>query len=129
MTGEDTAVDWAAAQGARVRDDPAGRIALLSRTYRGPLGSAPRHLPFRRAAMSFMRWQAERGVLRPVDGHRPGSPWWRGVNDRLLLDGCGAMARSGGVFGRLSSPTIEPWMSFIAAPTGRSWYRAHNASI
>jgi hypothetical protein len=80
--------------------------------------------------MSFMRWQAERGVLRPLEGNRPGSPWWRAVNDRLLLDGCEAMARSGGrLVGERSSPTIELWMSFIAAPTGRSWYRAHNASI
>lgn len=129
MTHEDTAVAWAAAQVARVRDDPAGRMALLGRTYRGPLGRAPRHLPFRRAAMSFMRWQAERGVLRPLDRTRPGSPWWRAVNDRLLLDGCEAMARSGGLLGERSSPTIDFWMSFIAVPTGRTWYRAHNASI
>jgi hypothetical protein len=129
MTREDTSVDWAAAQVARVRDDPAGRMALLSRTYRGPLGRAPRHLPFRRAAMSFMGWQAERGVLRPLDGDPAGSPWWQAVNDRLLLDGCEAMARSGGLLGERSSATIELWMSFIALPTARSWYRAHNASI
>jgi hypothetical protein len=129
MTREDTAVDWAAEQVARVRDDPAGRMALLARTYRGPLGQAPRHLPFRRAALSFMRWQTERGVLRPLDGKPPGSRWWRAVNDRLLLDGCEAMVRSGGRSGECSSPTIELWMSFIAGPTGRSWYRAHNASI
>jgi hypothetical protein len=129
MIREDTAVDWATAQVARVRDDPAGRMALLSRTYRGPLGRAPRHLPFRRAAMSFMRWQAERGVLRPLDGNPRGSPWWQAVNDRLLFDGCEAMARSGGLMGERSSATIELWMSFIALPTARSWYRAHNASI
>jgi hypothetical protein len=104
-------------------------MALLSRTYRGPLGRARRHLPFRRAAMSFMRWQAERGVLRPLDGDPPGSPWWQAVNDRLLFDGCEAMARSGGLLGERSSPTIGLWMSFIAVPTARSWYRAHNASI
>jgi hypothetical protein len=122
-------VGWAAAQVAHVRDDPPARMALLARTYRGPLGRAPRHLPFRRAALSFMRWQAERGVLRPLDGDPPGSPWWRAVNDRLLLDGCEAMARSGGLMGERSSATIELWMSFIAAPSARSWYRAHNASI
>jgi hypothetical protein len=126
---EETAAGWAAAQVAHVRDDPAGRQSLLARTYRGPLGRAPRHLPFGRAAMSFMHWQAERGVLRPPDGDPPGSPWWRAVNDRLLFDGCEAMARSGGLLGECSSPTIALWMSFIDAPTGRSWYRAHNASI
>jgi hypothetical protein len=129
MTSETPAAEWAAAQVERVREDPAGRLALTSRAYQGPFGKAPRHLPFRRAALSFMRWQAERGVLRPLDENRPGSPWWRAVNDRLLLDGCEALARSGGLRGQASSPTIALWMSFIAAPTGRNWYRAHNASI
>jgi hypothetical protein len=129
ITTEATAAEWAAAQVERVRDDPAGRLRLTSRAYHGPSGNAPRHLPFRRAALSFMGWQAERGVLRPLDENPPGSPWWRAVNDRLLMDGCEALARSGGLTGQASSPTITPWMSFIAAPTGRNWYRAHNASI
>jgi hypothetical protein len=76
-----------------------------------------------------MRWQAERGVLRPLDENPSGSPWWRAVNDRLLVDGLEALARSGGLPGQPSSSTITPWMSFIAEPTGRNWYRAHNASI
>jgi hypothetical protein len=125
----ETAADWAQAQFERVRDDPAGRMALLARTYRGPLGRAPRHLPFRRAALSFMRWQTERGVLRPLNADPPGSRWWRAVNERLLVDGCEAMARSGGLRGEPSSPTIEPWMAFIFRPTARSWYLAHNSSI
>jgi hypothetical protein len=129
MTREVTAVEWAGAQVEPVRDVPAARLALLSRTYRGPLGRARGHLPFRRAAMSFMRWQAERGVLDPLDGDPPGSRWWRAVNDRLLLDGCEAMARSGGFGGEASSPAIEFWMRFIAVPTARTWYRAHNATI
>jgi hypothetical protein len=129
ITREMTAAEWAAAQVERVRDDPAGRLVLMGRTYHGPFGRAPRHLPFRRAALSFMRWQAKRGVLRPLDESPPGSPWWRAVNDRLLIDGCEAMASSGGLPGQTSSPTIAPWMSFIAEPTARNWYRAHNASI
>lgn len=79
--------------------------------------------------MSFMGWQAERGVLRALDGSSPGSRWWRAVNERLLLDGCEAMARSGGLPGEACSQAIEHWMSFIAKPTARSWYRAHNATI
>jgi hypothetical protein len=112
-----------------VRDDPAQRLALVRRTYSGPTGSAPRHLPFRRAAMSFMRWQARRGVLDPIGATPPGSPWWRAVNERLLRDGCEAVARSGGRSGEPSAPSIERWMAFIERPTGRSWYGAHNASI
>jgi hypothetical protein len=129
MTPDETAADWAAAQVARVRDDPSGRMALLARTYQLAPGGTRRHEPFRRAAMSFMSWQAERGVLRPIDGKRPGSRWWRAANERLLVDSCEAMARAGGLAGEPSSPTIGVWTSFIAAPTARNWYRAHNVSV
>lgn len=114
---------------AAVRDDPGGRLALAGATYGGPTGDAPRHLPFRRAAMSFMRWEARRGVLDPLDADPPGSRWWRAMNERLLRDGCEAVARAGGHGGRSSSPTIGLWDDFVARPTARTWYRAHNASI
>ena len=71
----------AEAQVAAVRDDPAASLALLARLFHGPTGRAPRHLPFRRAALSFMRWQAQRGVLNPLDASPPGSVWWRAMND------------------------------------------------
>ena len=125
----DTAAGWALAQVTAVREDPAARLALVTRMYRGPAGRAPQHLPFRRAAMSFMRWQTDRGVLESLDASPPGSPWWRSMNERLLRDGCEAVARSGGLRGEPSSVTIEPWMSFIANPGAGRWYRAHNASI
>ena len=121
-----TAAGWAAAQVERVRDDPLARMALLSRTYDRLCARAPR---FRRAALSFMRWQAGRGVLRPPEADPPGSPWWRAVNERLLRDGCEAVAHSGGLGGERSSPAIELWLSFIHAPTAGTWYRAHNATV
>ena len=114
---------------AAVRDDPDGRLALITRTYNGPTGSAPQHLPFRRAALSFMRWQTQRGVLNPLDSSPPGSPWWRDINERLLLDGCESVALTGGFPGEPSSPSVRLWLEFIASPTARNWYRAHNASI
>ena len=123
------ALAWAQAQVAAVRDDPHARLALIDRTYHGPTGRAPRHLPFRRAALSFMRWQAERGLLNPLDGSPPGSRWWRAVNERLLRDGCESVALAGAPNGEPSSETVRLWMKFIAKPTGRNWYRAHNASI
>lgn len=79
--------------------------------------------------MSFMRWQLRRQVLAPLNATIPGSPWWRGVNERLLRDGCEAVARSGGHGGLPSSSTIDLWMGFVAAPSARTWYRAHNGSI
>jgi hypothetical protein len=119
----------AVAQVAAVRDDPAARLALMARVFRGPTGRAPRHLPFRRAALSFMRWQARRGVLAPLDASPPGSVWWRAVNERLLRDGCETIALLGGLAGEPSSQAVRLWLEFADRPTGRNWYRAHNASI
>lgn len=123
------AASWAEQQVARVRDDPAGRLALMERCYYGPFGKAPRHLPFRRAAMSFMRWQLRRGVLQPAFSPRPGSPWWRAVNERILRDGCEAVGLSGGMSGPPSSPSAAHWLDFAHRPTARNWYRAHNGSV
>jgi hypothetical protein len=129
MSQEPRALLRAEEQVARVRDDPAGRLALMARVFHGPTGRAPRHLPFRRAALSFMRWQARRGVLDPLGASPPGSPWWRAVNERLLRDGCETVALLGGLAGRPSSQAVRVWLEFSAKPTGRNWYRAHNASI
>jgi hypothetical protein len=116
-------------QVAAARDDPAARIALVKRTYHGPTGHAPRHLSFRRAALSFMDWQVRRGVLDPLDASPPGSLWWRAINERLLRDGCEAVALVGGLAGPPSSHALRLWLEFVEQPTARTWYRAHNASI
>jgi hypothetical protein len=76
-----------------------------------------------------MRWQAHRGVLNPLDGSPPGSVWWRAVNERLLRDGSESVALAGGLPGEPSSQAVGLWLEFIARPTARNWYRAHNASI
>lgn len=123
------ALTWAETQVSSVRDDPTARLALLNRTYLGPEGYAPQHLPYRRAAMSFMRWQSDRGVLNSLDANSPGSPWWRAVNECLLRDGCESVALVGGLSGKPSSPAVRLWLEFIENPTARNWYRAHNASI
>lgn len=124
-----TAAHWAREQVEQVRDDPWARLELTARTYQGPRGYSPAHLPFRQAALSFMRWQHDRGVLAPLNTPAPGSPWWRACNERLLRDGCEAVARSGGRGGATSSPSIGVWMAFVAHPTSATWYRAHNTSI
>jgi hypothetical protein len=123
------ALAWAEAQVAAVRDDPVARLALMARLFRGPTGRAPRHLPFRRAALSFMRWQAQRGVLNSLDASPRGSVWWRAMNERLLRDGCEAVSLLAGLAGEPSSPAVRLWLEFSAKPTGRNWYGAHNASI
>jgi hypothetical protein len=129
MSEQQDALAWAEAQVAAARDSPEARFALVDRTYHGPTGRAPRHLPFRRAALSFMRWQAQRGLLNPLQASPPGSVWWRAVNERLLRDGCEAVALVGGRSGEPSSQTLRLWLEFVANPTGSNWYRAHNASV
>jgi hypothetical protein len=129
MSQHSGALVRAQAQVAAVRDDPAARLALMAWVFHGPTGRAPRHLPFRRAALSFMRWQARRGVLDPLDASPPGSAWWRAVNQRLLRDGCETVALLGGLAGQPSSQAVRLWLEFSARPTGRNWYRSHNASI
>jgi hypothetical protein len=124
-----TADERARALVAEVRDDPRARLALCAAIYGGPTGRSYRHLPFRRAALSFMHWQVGRGLLAPADATVPGSNWWRAVNERLLRDGCEAVARDQGLAGPSSSPTIELWLRFTTRPTAGNWYRAHNASI
>ena len=52
-----SAADWALKQVEAVREEPVKRLELLERTYHGPTGQAPHHLPFRLAAMAFMRWE------------------------------------------------------------------------
>jgi hypothetical protein len=123
------AIAWADAQVAASRDEPAARLALMERLFHGPTGRAPRHLPFRRAALLFMRWQAQRGLLNPLDAAAPGSVWWRAMNERLLRDGCEAIALVGGLHGDPSSQAVRLWLQFADTPKPSGWYRAHNASI
>jgi hypothetical protein len=78
---------------ASVRDDPAGRVALMRSLYDAEPGRPELHLPYRRAALGFMGWQLRRGLLDPRDGDAPGS-WWRAVNERLLTGTAEARAHA-----------------------------------
>lgn len=129
MSHDVSAYAFAETQVAAVRDDPSSRVALMARLFHGPTGRAPRHVPFRLAALSFVRWQEQRGVLNPIDASPPGSVWWRAMNERLLRDGCEAIGLLSGLAGEPSSHAVRLWLEFSAMPTGRNWYRAHNASI
>ncbi len=80
-------------------------------------------------ASAFIGWQLRRGVLNPADGDRPGSPWWRAVNERLLRDTAESRAHVLGRGGRPSSPSVRLSVAFARRPSARAWYRAHNATI
>ena len=112
-----------------VRDDPGGRLGLMRSQYRVPPDVDRGYLPFRQAASAFMRWQLRRGLLNPISPPRPGSPWWRAINERLLCDGAEARALAFGHPGPPSLPSAAAWLGFIRRPSVASWYRAHNMSV
>jgi hypothetical protein len=113
---------------AAVRHDPALRLELASRFY-DDRPSHPSIRAYRRAELAFMRWQVSRGVLAPPEAARPGSGWWRSVNESLLRDACEADRLAAGRPGQASKPAVTRWGDFLGAPSARTWYRAHNASI
>ena len=110
-------------------DDPAARLALLRRLYEVPRGVDRGYLPYRRAASAFMCWQLRRGLLNPMSDPRPGSPWWRALNEGLLRDTAEARGLAFGYTGAPSGPGVTAHLDFIRWPTARNWYRAHNVSI
>ena len=124
-----TAAELADAGVAEVVDDPEARLAFLRRTYQVPADVDRGYLPYRRAATAFMRWQLRRGLLNPEDHERPGSPWWRAVNEALLRDPAEASALAFGHAGEPRSPGVRATLAFIERPSALSWYRAHNTSI
>jgi hypothetical protein len=104
-------------------------IELLRASYRPTPGAPPLHLRYARAALAFMGWQLPRGLLNPPDGVRPGSPWWRAVNEWLLRDTCEARTRLLGHPGPPSSPSVEPAVAVARHPSPRTWYLAHNVTV
>jgi len=123
-----TAQQQAAAMVAAVRDDPARRLELAARFYDRRPGRVSIRA-YRRAEMAFMRWQIRRGVLAAPDSGRPGSPWWRAVNEGLLRDAWQAELLVSGQPGTPSRPSVTCWADFLRRPSAEAWYRAHNASI
>jgi hypothetical protein len=123
---EAAAAAGAAVQVRRVRDEPGARYALAARFYRQVPGSRRR---YGAAELSFLRWELARGVLAPADSARPGSAWWRAVNERLLRDKVEGELLAAGIPGPPSAGSVELWVRFIREPTPSAWYRAHNASI
>ncbi|MEV6769138.1 hypothetical protein AB0N05_10985 [Nocardia sp. NPDC051030] len=109
--------EWARQQVETVREDPDARVALALKFY-------PPHLrEFGRAEATFLRWEIDRGVMHPVSG----SPWWQAVNDRLLMD----KLEAGTEAAENETPSTGAvfWRDFLAAPSPRTWYRAHNRSV
>jgi len=119
----------------KVADDPAGRVQLRREFYR-KFGFAdrieiPTEFGFGSSEIEFLRWEAERGVLNPVNGTpNAGSSWWRNVNSDFLYHAeLGGLAHERGVPASEVPAAAQAWMEYIAQPSPKSWYRAHNSSI
>jgi len=126
VTGE--AAQEAARKLAGARDDPRRRLDVAAGLY-GDRPGGPSIQAYRRAELAFMRWQVSRGVLTPLDSPRPGSAWWRAVNEDLLRDAREARYLVEAGAGSPSHRAVTRWVQFLERPSPRSWYRAHNASI
>ena len=105
---------------AAVRDDPDGRLRLASRFYDDRPGWASIRA-YRRAELAFMRWQMQRGLLAAPDSARPGSAWWRSVNEGLLRDAWEADRMLAGSPGPASRPAVSRWADFLRRPSAVSW--------
>jgi len=84
-----------------------------------------------RSELDFLKWEIKRGVLNPLDNElKNGSPWWRDVNlDFIILS-----ETAGDIILKKQNPIhknneIMHWLNYIKDRRGKSWYRAHNASI
>jgi hypothetical protein len=124
-TDSRSAGDVAAARVATVTDDVEGRYRLAGEFYLGPR----RLHRFARAELRFTRALIARGVLNPTAARRPGSRWWRAVNERLLRDKLEARLLVERRRGPPSAPSVAYWRHFLEAPSRSTWYRAHNASV
>ncbi len=114
----------AASRVASVAQDTAGRIELTADFYRHRS-----HAAYATAQLSFLRWNVKRGSLASRDAPVPGSPWWRAVNDRLLVDMFEADEHHRGAGDPPATVPVALWLDFLRAPTPPRWYRAHNASV
>jgi hypothetical protein len=129
VTATATAAEIAAERVAAARATPIQRLELAARSFDCGLSPADAWSRFARSELAFLRHEIARGVLAHPDAERPGSRWWRAVNERLLHDTAEATLLMQGYAGPPSSRSVELWLAFTDEPSAASWYRAHNASI
>jgi len=116
---------------SRVSEDPQERYQLryeFYQKYGDPFVKGNEGLG--NSELAFIEWEIKRGTLNPMNGTKPGSPWWREVNSHFLYLATLAqlIKESGQVFQDVSVP-VNFWLDYINEPNELTWYRAHNSSI
>lgn len=112
-----------------VRENPAGRIALVEEAYRS--GTDQRTEAYSRGEVAFVRWAVDRGALGTPDVGSAavrGSTWWRSVNEAIVLDCLSASLLHREGVASIGQPSIDRWLRFFDSPSAESWYTAHNAT-
>lgn len=117
-----------------VRDQPQGRLRLREVFYENygfPERAGVARHGFGKSELDFLAWEIERGVLNsPQHPEKPGSPWWRAVNEDFLYWGELAALVQGSQLPQGQAPRlVRHWLRYIKEPSAVTWYRAHNASI
>lgn len=80
--------------------------------------------------LAFIKWEMRRGVLNPMDGDNPGSPWWRAVNGYFMyLATLAQLIDESGVSYTAIPVATNFWLEYIKNPNEQTWYKAHNSSI
>ncbi|MEA2444576.1 MAG: lipoyl-dependent peroxiredoxin, partial [Thermoleophilales bacterium] len=111
VTATATAAEIAAERVAAARATPIQRLELAARSFDCGLSPADAWSRFARSELAFLRHEIARGVLAHSDAERPGSPWWRAVNERLLHDTAEATLLVQGYAGPPSSRSVELWLA------------------
>jgi len=109
-----------------IRNDPARRRQVRESFYEQFGDTDKDGLSYGDSELAFLDWEIRAGVLDPETG----SHWWRNVNLHFIY-----LSELAGCLAQYQIPSDEApfptrcWLDFIAEPTPRDWYRAHNASI
>lgn len=115
-----------------VKDNPQGRLALRRAFYEkyGASLILKNGVGYGDAEIAFMEWEIKRGVLNPLQGPKPGSPWWYNVNLEFIFwsELSALVYESGFTFSDLDTE-VSLWLNYIRRPSPATWYRAHNRSI
>ncbi len=134
MSGFDVLEQKVQAQCDALAEFPEKRLAIRERFYRQyPCKSKAKDATvtdFAQFEQQFFSLQAERGVFNALDATVPGSPWWRGVNLKLIYFAELALAilSQADEFSNLPV-AVKKWLKYLKKPNAKNWFRAFNSSV
>jgi hypothetical protein len=119
----------AAAAVAEVADDPIARYRSRAAFYCHHGSEDPFTFGYGASELAFLRWAIRRGLFNPIGAARPGSRYWRAVNDELIYWSSLAAALHRRWQSPVSDERLRGWLDFLHAPSAIAWYEAHNLTL